>query len=356
MSFFKSLEDLQNHLWALKAEPSFARYLTETARPALRFVRHEQRDAEISFGISKIGGEPDLPPGMEWPMRPAFPDAEERRAQLLRRADDSAQREIRAGVQYSAKLSQEAALVGQPFPLPFICQIDLSSLSNHGAFFHPLMPREGRLLVFMETMHGWGNTWTDQIAKRVIWDPSPAALLRRCATPDPISCWYEAFRNPWDAPRWADLTSAEFLEPFPVYTVSRRWGNDYQEDHPVRLAFKVCYYKLMLSSRGCEHPTGRDFGDQLGGWPEPPWGDPEDEAQLAARDFCLHSADLSRKGPDLLDSAQEWQLVLTISTDHSSTTRIFFNEMDHTLIYILMREEDLKAGRFENAWIVAQED
>ena len=44
-------------------------------------------EAAIPLGASKIGGRPDLPPGMAWPTRPAYPDAAERAAGHRREAD-----------------------------------------------------------------------------------------------------------------------------------------------------------------------------------------------------------------------------------------------------------------------------
>jgi len=95
------MADIENALRAVRAEPSLMSYLLQTARPALEFARHERPDAEIPTGVSKIGGDPDLPPGMEWPLRPPFADAADRRKRLLGRADGFEEAEIRPGLRYS---------------------------------------------------------------------------------------------------------------------------------------------------------------------------------------------------------------------------------------------------------------
>jgi len=352
---FETLEDLEDTLVALRAERSFALYMIETARPALSLKRHSSPDDELPAGASKFGGDPDLPAGMPWPMRPPFPDAAERRLALRQAAaywEYSDNEHLR---HEAAKILATLPLVGEPFPLAFICQLDLAALSRHGEFFHPLLPREGRLLVFLDTVCWSGGNATDRVAMRVIWDRSPRELLTRRTAPDPLVRWYETYEAIRGAPRWSDLTSASFFEARPVYTVNHRWSDRFPEDHPHHDDFNDCYYKLVASApdRGFEWPmSGSEFGDLLGGWPHPLQRALEEDAQLHFHGFDEYTnSDDQRR---LLEKAPQWQHVLSLTTEHWAETRILCEERPDTALYVLMREEDLKARRFENAWMIQQ--
>ena len=82
MRSFKSLEELQEGLEAIGADDTVARYMLENARPTLTLLRNYLADDKYPVGGSKFGGDPDLPASMDWPMRPAYPDAKERRREL----------------------------------------------------------------------------------------------------------------------------------------------------------------------------------------------------------------------------------------------------------------------------------
>jgi uncharacterized protein YwqG len=56
-------ELLVKHGLAEKADALMA-----LVRPSIRIFTQPADDADLPVGVSKIGGEPDLPPGFEWPM------------------------------------------------------------------------------------------------------------------------------------------------------------------------------------------------------------------------------------------------------------------------------------------------
>ncbi|WZB74238.1 hypothetical protein WJ972_25470 [Achromobacter insuavis] len=61
--------------------------LLAQARPALLLATTAGDEDAIPLGASKIGGRPDLPPGMAWPTRPAYSDAGARAAGHRQEAD-----------------------------------------------------------------------------------------------------------------------------------------------------------------------------------------------------------------------------------------------------------------------------
>lgn len=54
--------------------------LAAQALPALLLTTVALGENSPLPGASRLGGTPDLPPGMGWPMRPPYPDAERRAA------------------------------------------------------------------------------------------------------------------------------------------------------------------------------------------------------------------------------------------------------------------------------------
>ncbi|WP_269759676.1 DUF1963 domain-containing protein [Variovorax sp. E3] len=66
----------------------YARGIEASVRPVVLFVRRQEKDDTLAVGTSKMAGNPDLPPGMPWPIRPALASPERRLAQLRKEIDD----------------------------------------------------------------------------------------------------------------------------------------------------------------------------------------------------------------------------------------------------------------------------
>jgi Domain of unknown function (DUF1963) len=113
------------------------------------------------LGGTRLGGVPDLPPGLDWPVRPVPPDAEA----------------------FAARYGTHQEWIGRHIrkaqPYEFVAAIELAeaaTLSGAAA-----LPSEGRLLFFYDGAVGpW---WDGPEAGRVIWDPSPVTALAEAAGP-----------------------------------------------------------------------------------------------------------------------------------------------------------------------------
>jgi uncharacterized protein YwqG len=355
MCIFKTMKDLENSLNLIEVDETFVRYVLENARPTLRLLRNQYPDDKIPSGYSKFGGEPDLHERMEWPTRPPFPDASERSRVLLQLAEEYEERG-KPYLDLATKYRALAPLLGEPFPLTFICQVDLAGLNQHGDAFHPLLPNEGRLLVFVDEV-GWngGARASDRVAMRLVWDQSPQAQLRRRSTPAPIVRWYEEFAASSEAPRWSDLTFADRFTAHPVYTIPHPWSVRFPEDHPLYETYRDFYDELSAvapDEHSDEVTAGDDFGDQLGGWPEPLQRYLQEDTQLHFHGFDRHIGSQDEK--KLLEASSEWQLVLSLGGEYWGGTRTLFGAGPDGQFYVMMREEDLKARRFENAWMIVQ--
>lgn len=130
--------------------------------PTIGFVvADEQKNAPL--GATRIGGTPDLPAGVEWPLRPVPPDIE-----AIADAGGS-----NHGDHIRAHLSRE-------LPFDFTAQIDLAEAAKLGAIAKTL-PDEGRLLLFCDvTVIPWRS---GSESCRVIWDRSPVSALVRITRP-----------------------------------------------------------------------------------------------------------------------------------------------------------------------------
>ena len=355
MRSFKSLEELQRGLDAVGADDTVARYMLENARPTLTLLRNPLADDKYPVGGSKFGGDPDLPNDMDWPMRPAYPDAEERRRKLQEAVEEW---ESDGNSDLAAEDRELMRLVGEPFPLSFVCQLDLAALSREGgAFFHPLLPKEGRLLVFVDEI-AWqqGDEVSDRVAMRLIWHNAPREQLTRCSAPEPLVRWHEAFKPGPEAPRWNDLTLTSWFTPEPVYTIPDIGIVDILESESFTDLYRDTVQKLeaLPVHEDPDHPPrGSNFGDQLGGWEEQLQHSLQVQAQLN-----FHGADLDEMQESdaerLLEGSPEWKLLLCIGCEVWSGTRTLLGHSPDGLLYVMMRDRDVEARRFENAWMIEQ--
>jgi uncharacterized protein YwqG len=92
---------------------------------------------------------------------------------------------------------------------------------------------------------------------------------------------------------------------------------------------------------------------QVWGFPDPIQGDEmELECQLVSHGlYCGDSSGyLSREAAPLKDGARDWRLLLQIDTDEE--LGVMWG--DGGILYFWIREEDARAGRFDQAWAVLQ--
>ena len=123
-------------------------------------------EAEPALGATRVGGTPDLPPDLAWPIRTIPPDVEAIAS--------------RGGFHHGDHIRKH---LKQALPYEFACQIDLAEAARLGEVAADL-PGEGRLLFFYDSMTGPWDTSTT--IGRVIWDRSPASTLRRRPLPEAL--------------------------------------------------------------------------------------------------------------------------------------------------------------------------
>ncbi|HEV8394404.1 MAG TPA: YwqG family protein [Vicinamibacterales bacterium] len=92
---------------------------------------------------------------------------------------------------------------------------------------------------------------------------------------------------------------------------------------------------------------------QVGGFPHPIQGDEmELECQLVSHGlYCGDSSGyLSREAAGLAEGARDWRLLLQIDSDDD--LGVMWG--DAGILYFWIREQDARAGRFDQAWVVLQ--
>jgi uncharacterized protein DUF1963 len=191
----RTREEFLEALSTSELSAAIVAHLTAQACPAVLLTTVASEEAALPMGVSRLGGVPDLPAGMAWPMRPPYPDgrarAERHRQQAKRyRAEakmPNAWMTVEDGERFACEREALADAVGKPFPLAFLGQFDLSALA-HDMGFDPAFPTQGRLLVFYdlwarpeecvpEASAGW----------LVLWDQSSPSTLAKAAVPEQLS-------------------------------------------------------------------------------------------------------------------------------------------------------------------------
>ncbi|MQY49505.1 DUF1963 domain-containing protein [Rhizobiales bacterium RZME27] len=392
MALPSSRDELSDRLTEAGMSAAGVEAIIKVARDGIVLDTKASDEATLAPGASKVGGLPDLPKGVEWPVRPAYDSAETLAAQFnadaanlygdagiappwmpeaegkafvaeRKRANDEVKASTLkimkdAGAEIdekdlegmtglppdaAAKAAAEqrmlAEIVAKPYPLPFIAQVDLAAMAKEPGF-DKVLPVTGRLLFFYDMpvlpasyeprgKAGW----------KVIYDDTPVADLERKPLPKELA----------DFPGTASLKAAAMTPRSVVTTVpvgDSGWdvvGEINGDD--------VSTYSGWLFSLGW--PTAIEGGNhQLGGWPRAIQSGMQAMSQFASNGLDAGSGEAFQtdEGKRLLAGGKDWHLVLQIGTDEATGYPF------PGALYVLMREEDLAARNFEKAWVVYEQD
>ncbi len=326
------------------------RTLAAQARPAILISTSSCDEGELPLGVTKIGGRPDLPADMSWPNRPAYPDAENRAAAHRREADrllansrkPNSWMTPEQGDRFSRERRNKADAIEKEFPLAFLGQFDLAELSTFEGF-DPAFPDHGRLLVFYDYWEQPEDfTPAASVGWRVMWDDTPVSKLIRARVPaqlsalngDEWSCIFNAAR----------AKASTIWTPMPPSDCS--WAAFPLNDDEALEA-----YQEWLSAFGTPDMNRRD-NHQFGGFPQPLQNGLQVRSQLAANglDCGGRAVWQSEEAVRLLADAKDWRLVVQIGVDPNAGLT------GPGAYYVIMRDEDIRARRFERARVTYQCD
>lgn len=327
--------------------------VVEALEPALVF-RPIQKD-EGSLGGTRIGGTPDLPPGLAWPRRAKPADMEAIAKRGNAEAGEAMRRHFR-----------------KELPYAFFAQVDLGEARGQGASADAL-PEQGRLLFFYDLSAGPWDNGTD--STRVIWDESPRASLAAQALPPALAGAAEEHRaeiarvnrqfklpvpkpgsgTPYGGParpmslhatlRPPAVESLE-LEAKPALKAALAPRTDGQESF--RDAYQDLFSRAFDSHYGAANAGRRN---QLLGSPLPEQSDPRFEAEVVSRFGVQHldRDELAAHRAEIEAGQRTWRLLLQIDVGD------FLQEDGEGTVYFLIRDADLAARRFDRVVAVYQQ-
>ncbi len=337
---YSSEDQIFAALMAANLNEQKARLIAKEAKPCIWLeTRSVRGETEIACGKTKIGGEPDLPAGFAWPLRPPYPNAD--RADRYRRTLDKLAKSGRLPARRE-ELKQMVEIVERPFPLAFVAQINFAEAWGAGTL-DPDFPKEGLLSIFYDTIEGpWGFDPADHIGSKVLFHRADLGELDRQKAPadfgkvgrhtpfEPVSCY----------PRGCHA-------PLPVRTARFRALGIDKETAELYGDWWSAAGDISASEGGSNWKCHR-----VGGWPTPVQGDMQAECALVDAGYYCGKSDAYRASETLAarGRAEEWLLLAQIGSD--SKARMMWG--DNGQLYAWIRREDLVANRFEAARLILQ--
>jgi hypothetical protein len=323
---FTSIGEMIESLRASGISASDAKAIAVRAKPYVQLeCTSVQDEIEISLGVTKIGGRPDLPIGMEWPWRLPYPDHAQR-LEDFRAAFEDFRADPPLDFEDFATPVRRAA---EPAPLAFIAQADLAAVWRAGPL-DPDIPREGRLLFFYDTVClPDGDRAMDVSGARLIYDLTPASALKRAAPPEELS---QLKRDGTFPPCRCVLRAA--LSP-PAH-LSADWNACSMVGKSDNAAEEWWY---RHTNGGHDH--------RIGGHPLQIQGiDVQTQCVLASTGLKYNETNARSAKAE----ADDWLMLMQIASDPCA--RMMWGDVGD--LYVMIRRDDLRARCFENARVILQ--
>jgi hypothetical protein len=262
---------------------------------------------------TRLGGAPDLQPGVDWPIRPVF-------RVLLARAQE-----------LSDHHSWILRHIERELPYEFLAQIDLVEGGPVGAELG--LPASGRLLFFWDGVGGL--MFSEPEFARVLWDETPCHGLAQTAIP-PLLEELERAYDPTGKYKKPYIYPSRPMRLQPILHLPFCGAREMLDDPALStrledFEFCSCYEELL---RGEDGMTKRkDTGqrrNRLMGTPEPEQDDPR--------------LGVEPNGPT------DWQLLLQLDLGDLAQ-----NSLVEGTVYFLIAREHLAARDFSNVRAVYQQ-
>lgn len=330
--------EIKESLLKAGVSPQDAEMLAQQARPAVSLIPQAVKDEDsVPLGATKIGGRPDLPEGIEWPWRNAYPENANCMDKIRREAKKTVD-EWRWGtpeqrVEYCEDAKRALYAAENAFPLSFIAQINFAEMWAAGEL-DDAMPREGILSLFYDlSAQPWGFDPKENVGFTVHYHPSATGLTRR-EIPEQL---------PWLHSWNMGL----------IYTVETKWKLS-------PLSYDTAQWDVLGISDGAIDLVGewceeQEYipGHQVGGWPDAIQGDMQVECALVSAGHYCGSGD-AYEAPELAPlraTATEWLLLAQIDSDNDDNGWMWG---DCGRLYLWIKRSDLIARRFERAQLIQQ--
>ncbi|HET6261117.1 MAG TPA: YwqG family protein [Chloroflexia bacterium] len=305
--------------------PRVARELESLVQPSVRIRTQRVDEDSIPAGASKLGGHPDLPREISWPLSSTLVDVED-----IPQGDDEPWNGI---------------------PLAFLAQLSLTDVAEYG--LSDVLPRSGMLYFFLEVSDEtyFGAVLEQRDSWRVLYYDGDLSLLVRAPYPDGLpgeghfpACALQFSREITLPPRHAaDLEGLKLSTRPPVdwskgpldsrLAQEDATSGGYEEDAYGAISDHL--YKLY----GEDAPIHRLLGyaDQI-------QNDLQGECEVASRG--LEWSDLANPEIDV----SKWRLLLQIDSDEECG----MSWGDAGRVYYFIEAEALQARDFSRVWTIMQ--
>lgn len=324
---FETRSDLDK-AFAAAGLAAFAPAVARLCAPALCLVPAGQADT-VEGGRSRLGGAPELPGDLAWPVRPAYV-----------RPDASAE-------QWPTQRANLRLALTTPAPLHFLGEIDLAAAARAVAP-KGRMPESGRLHLFWDAKCG---PWIESTAScRVLWDRSPASALVARAAPAGLNEADDAFDLPALFPGRpiAFLPVLSMPDRHLLAGVAERAGEHALAASLDDPAFEDEWDALWDGFNRWQLASGRAVDlHRLGGWPVPEQDDPRSSAVAAALAFRTPYSEQQRA--QIHAAIHDWTLLAQIDL------HALWRGFAEGIVYFVMRETDLLARNFERVHAIYQQ-
>jgi hypothetical protein len=303
--------------------------------------------ASAPSGGCRLGGEPDMPPDVDWPLRPAFVDQWDAgpmpgRVLLgprhwLHRLFGT-ERWKQALTVWERARQAERDVRNRAWPLSFVAQIDFAELRA----VHVLdgFPPAGRLLLFCDPFDlPWGEE--DQTRMRAIFTEVLVERLERRRSP-----------LEFDTPDARELMPRGFVfKPRALRPTAWLLPPPLGSRELLRLKAEepgAWAYETSVSSA-----YGQFWKDVFGRQPHVFGPTGETIHQVGGVAFSVQEpveAECAKMAGDVAEQADNWQLVLQIDSDID----VGMEWGDVGRLYLCARKPDLAARRFDQCWMTTQ--
>ncbi|MBB4007139.1 DUF1963 domain-containing protein [Allorhizobium taibaishanense] len=335
--FFKTKDELDASLKSFGVGPLDRVTLLHLARPTTMLITKASADSEIPVGASKIGGAPDLPEALAWPMRQ--PSASGKRdVEVLRKLDAEKPSDY-----YKKEIAEKEPLANREAPLAFMLQVDFAAAAAAGPL-DPDLPTSGRLLVFYDlVMLPWFGEQEKEKSLALIYLDDPQVELKRRPIPD------------LGMPTWGERREGESDEEamrLPPARIEPRFSYTLPGSGTYPMMTRFAYPQEPPHNAWLEARTASPgAGCQLLGWPDLVQYDPAIDLGAADIHYDLpHNDSFIPTIRGLAGPIENWIPLLSITG--YDTDAVDFNGG----YYIMIRRTDLKKRDFSKAVIVYQTD
>jgi hypothetical protein len=232
-----------------------------------------------------------------------------------------------------AKYKGMAAVMYVPMPLAFVAQLDLGALAREAGFPEDF-PDTGLISIFSDvTRRGLAVHWHDRASRD----------LRRRPWPQRLTDYSDRFNEradwPDDQGKWFKNIDAEALLPFSALSVPHHWKSAFgrfgETGRKIREWFddvnRPYGFVPRAETRHGVAPAA-NFGDRLGGWPA---------------DIQQHVESEVGEHPVTAPGVTPWRHIFSWGAENWQGTRSINTQGGDGATFVLMREDDLHARRFD---------